>query len=620
MTSTRIAAAAALSLALACGGSTTPSTDPCQGVSCPAGEVCDLSTGACQTVDAGAGCTSDSQCSPGVCDSATRQCVTSECSPACPAWETCSGRTCALNSGACNSASDCPASAPLCTSNACTAPAVTQPAAPHYRAVMITSQAYQAQFEQIALMHTLTGVPTYVNTVEAICAAAPGGCSTTNACNDAPKAIKDYIIAQHASGVTQVVLGGDGTIVPSRQTEAKYSNPLYPPPFDETFYSDDYYGDLTNWDTNGDCVYGDEANDTPGYVPAIGISRISFSSAAELSAYVAKETAYLTAYDTSRIGTALFMSNVATDITIPVINDTVPIDSALYFEYPGRTLSFIPADFQVTKLYATASYPDAGVLTVPAEISAFEAGANLVVHSGHGDEEDVTVEQDGSNEFSGQDAYVLQNAQYPVMISCACEAATFMDGDGCAGQNFITAPHGGGVGYLGNSTIGLGIAGGMQLLDQFVKYSFSQSNPIIGDAIVAAHVNMPTSDALTFNLPVVGNVSYSVVDPTSWTWTQKAVTYLGDGLLPIYTDVATSAAPAFTASKSALGNFTTITFAASAVASGTLAVAIGNDVYELPLAGLSAAPAITVQGPVTSLTLGYSAAGSLAAYQTVSLP
>ena len=483
---------------------------------------------------------------------------------------------------------------------------------------MITSQAYQAQFEQIALMHTLTGVPTFVNTVEAICAAATGGCSTSDACHDTPKAIKDYIAAEHAAGVTQVVLGGDGTIVPSRITEAKYSNPLYPPAFDEFFYSDDYYGDLSNWDSNGDCVYADAANDTLNYVPTVGISRISFSSSSELDAYFAKEKQYLTAYNVSGIGKALFMSNVATDLQL--LGQTIPIDSALYFEDPGRTLSFVPSDFAVTKLYATASYPDAGLLTVPNEIAAFEAGANIVVHSGHGDEEDVTVEQDGSNEFSGQDAYVLQNAQYPVMISCACEAATFMDGDGCAGQNFITAPAGGGVGYLGNSTIGLGIAGGMQLLDQFLKYSFSQSNPLIGDAIVAAHVNMPQSDTFEVPVPVVGNVGAPVVDLSSWQWTQKAVTYLGDGLLPLYTDVATTAAPTFTATKSALGNFTTITFAASAVATGTLSVAIGNNVYELPLAGLSAAPSITVQGPVTTATIGYSAAGSLASFQTVSLP
>jgi hypothetical protein len=209
-----------------------------------------------------------------------------------------------------------------------------------------------------------------------------------------------------------------------------------------------------------------------------------------------------------------------------------------------------------------------------------------------------------------------------VLVSCACEAATFADGDGCAGQNFITAPSGGGIGYLGNSTIGLGIAGGMQLLDQFVKFSFSHANPLIGDAIRAAHVNMPTRDSLS--LTVLGEtVSYSVIDPTSWRWTQKAATYLGDGLLPIYTDVTTSTAPAISASKTTLGNFTTLTFSPAAGAVGTLAVSLGAnvaEVYDVPLDGTGSPVALTVQGAVTHFTYGFSSATTLSAFQAVSLP
>ncbi len=615
----RAAALALAALALAaCGGSTTSPTPGACPSGCPANQVC--TDGVCEPIpDAGSGCTSDAQCAPGVCNASTGSCVASLCSPACAAWETCSGRTCSLSPGSCNSASDCTAALPICNaSHTCAAPPLAQPATPTYAALIITNQEYAPSFQQIAQLHTLTGVPTRVETVEDICAAAPGGCSTTDLCNDAPKAIKDYIIGQYGQGVTQVVLGGDASIVPGRLTEAKYSNPLYPPAFDEFFYSDDYYGDISEWDTNHDCVYGDDSNDTPLYTPAVAITRISVSTLAELSAYFAKETAYLTAYDTTRLNNALFLSNIATTLDIAGVN--VTIDAALYFEAPGRTLSYVPDAIDITKLYSSLAWPDSQPLTVPAEISAIQQGYNLIVHSGHGDEVDVTVEQDGSNEFSGDQAYALQNTQYPIMVSCACEAATFADGETCAGEQFITAPNGGGIGYLGNSTIGLGIAGGMQLLDQFVKYTYTNQNPLVGDAVLAAHVNMPTSDGLTIDFPVVGDETLPVVDITSWRWTQKAATYLGDGLLPIYTNLTMTKAPHIAVQKTLLGNYSQLTFTPDDGPVGTLMILIGTDLYELPVAGYGAAQTITVPGVVTQLTYGFSSVMSLAAYQQVTLP
>src|SRR5208337_2616600 len=118
--------------------------------------------------------------------------------------------------------------------------------------------------------------------------------------------------------------------------------------------------------------------------------RVSISSAAELQTYVTKVEAYLTAYETSQIQTALFLSNVATELNF--LGTTIPVDSALYFESPGRTLSQMPGDFTITKLYSSLGtvWPGSSPLTVTAETSAFEAGANIAVHSGHGDISDLT--------------------------------------------------------------------------------------------------------------------------------------------------------------------------------------------------------------------------------------
>ena len=194
----------------ACGTSSTLQT--CV-PACAVGDYCGADFVCHPNVDAGgadAGCTSDSQCGSEVCQFATGTCVPSDCNPACPSFETCSKRTCELSPGRCNSASDCPASLPLCdASNTCVAPQTNQPATLTYAALIVTNQDYLADFQQLAQLHTLTGVPTKVVTVESICAAAgAGACSQSDACNDTPKAIKDYLIAQHALGINQVVLGG----------------------------------------------------------------------------------------------------------------------------------------------------------------------------------------------------------------------------------------------------------------------------------------------------------------------------------------------------------------------------------------------------------------------------
>src|SRR5205823_10709796 len=107
----------------------------------------------------------------------------------------------------------------------------------------------------------------------------------------------------------------------------------------------------------------------------------------------------------------------------------------------------------------------------------------LVVHAGHGGEGYLTVEQDGGNAFTGSMAHDLRNSQFPILLSCACEAATFVDGPYGAGQQFITAPAGGGIGYLGNSTLGLGLGGGVQLIDALLRFAFARSNPLVGEAV-----------------------------------------------------------------------------------------------------------------------------------------
>jgi hypothetical protein len=503
----------------------------------------------------------------------------------------------------------------------CKAPLVTAPTVPDYSAILITDAAYAEVFGRLAQLHTLTGVPTQVVTVQAICGASGNGCQDGDPCNDTAKVIKDYLLRRSGSGLRHVVLGGDMTVVPSRRTTDFYANLLFGAVYQRTFYTDHYFAALSPWDGNGDCVYGDPAVDTPDYLPELAVTRIPVASAAELSDYIAKVERYLTDYDTTRIGTALFLSNVATQLSIAQATASVPIDSARYFETPGRTLSLVPGGFVVTRLYASlADRPEVSPISVAAEIAALAQGQNLVIHAGHGSAASLTVEYDGSNALSAATAYGLSNRQLPIMLSCACEAADFTGDVVAAGRSFVTAPDGGGIGYLGNSTLGLGIAGGMQLIDEVLKYAFAKPGALVGEAVMAAHVNLPRADSFVFSgLPVVGSLAVPVVDENAWRWTQKAATYLGDGLVPIYTNGELAPAPAFSVSVERLGNFVTIAFQPAAPVHGTLTVMVASDLYQLALAGTGQPVTLTVVGSPADLTYGFSSPTTLASYRYVKI-
>jgi Peptidase family C25 len=521
------------------------------------------------------------------------------------------------------SSDDCPADRPVFVPwSGCHAPDVSTASEVSYAALIVTDDAHRDAFARLAQLHTLTGVPTRVVTVEDICRTNSAGCRPDNPCNDTAKAIKDYLVRGHADGLGRVVLGGSVASVPSRQTHDAYANPLLGVSYQDTFYTDYYFADLSEWDSDGDCVYGDPTGDAPDYEPELAVTRIPISDAAALEAYIAKVERYLTSYDTTRIGTVLFLSNLATEIDVPFTSAALPVDSAVYFETAGRTLSLVPADFAVSKLYAApADGQNATPLTVATETAAFESGANLVIHAGHGSVQDLTVEFDGSNAFTAPMAQGLSNRQFPILLSSACNAAAFANRSGCAGTSFISAPDGGGIGYLGNSPTGLGLAGGMQLIDAFLAYVFSTPSALAGDAVMAGHAQLPTSDSFLFSgLPIVGTLSVPVIDIHAWRWTQKAVAYLGDGLVPVYTNTALAPAPAFSVTSERLGNFVTLTLQPEAPVPGTLMVAMADKLYSFALTDNEAPISLTIASGPTELQYGFSSPNTLARIERVSLP
>ncbi len=410
-----------------------------------------------------------------------------------------------------------------------------------FSGVIITTEEFAEAFERLAVLHSMTGVSTGVVTIKDIC---DGNCNDDDSLNDTPSVIKDYIAS--LPDIFYVVLGGDIDDVPSRQVYDEYSH-VMAGSFSGDFYTDYYYSDLSEWDTNGDGIYAEEGVDAPEYRPDVAVGRISVSTVEEVDRYIEKVVSYMTDFPEEKMLNTALIANVATEFS------GVQINAGYYFEAEGRTVDIVPPGIPLAKLYAD-TFPkpsqDMEVLNVERQKELMESGQNIIVHNGHGY---PTLLSAGTgkpeNNFTAQMGYELQNDTYFIFLSCACQAGqfeapftyTYTDSNGiertreftedAAGEQLINAPDGGAVAYLGNTTTGLGLAGGSQLIDEMVRHIFHNPSPRLGDALFAGQMNLKEHD--TFKPPVIPQ-PIPVVDPDSYRWTQKSVVLLGDPIMPVW--------------------------------------------------------------------------------------
>ena len=404
-------------------------------------------------------------------------------------------------------------------------------------ALIVTRDEFAEVFNKFAIFHTATGIITKVVTIENICENAV--CDDADPLNDTQKAIKDLVMS--VEGLRYLVLGGDIEVVPSRMVHDHFELPLGIADYTDDFYSDLYYADFSNWDLNGNGTYAED-EDNPILIANVAIGRIPVSTVEEAELYFSKLVKHHTAFNTANTMKSLLIANIATEIS------SVKVNAGYYFETEGKTASLIQAGYSIKKLYTKSTpYPGgntAEYLDNDKEKAAIEEGMNLIVHSGHGSPNLLTCEQgnDPDRDFSGTMAYELENETLPFFLSCACEAGQFVKSDS-AGEKLMNAPLGGAIVYLGNTTTGLGIAGGSQFIDEMLRNMFTFPYSVIGESYIFAHLSMPQSD--TFNPPVL-NINVPVVNKDSWQWTKKSIVMLGDPMTVFWRDPAEPFSTEFT--------------------------------------------------------------------------
>lgn len=478
-------------------------------------------------------------------------------------------------------------------------------------ALIITNEEMKFVFEDLASLHSFSGIPTVVETVESICATAI--CNDEDTKNDTAKAIKDYLIG--FSGLKYFVIGGDIEVVPSRQVYDSYSN-IMAGTFDGDFQTDFYFADLGMWDTNSNGIYAED-DDNLDYSAEIAVGRIPVSTVEEAEVYLGKVMHHMTNYNPMHVKKSLLLANVATEFS------GISINAGYYFETDGRTKDMIPQDFSIRKIYAK-TFPkpanDAEDLNNEVQKQALEEGVNLVIHNGHGYPTLLSCEQSNNdNDFTMGMAHDLVNATYPIFLSCACQAGqfeapftyTYETSEGetktkeftedSAGEQYINAPNGGGIVYLGNTTTGLGIAGGSQFIDEMMRWMFKLPSTILGDAYLFAHGALHKED--TFAPPIPGIPAVPVVDEDSWRWTKKSVVMLGDPLLTFWRDAFPKVEGGVSAVAEKVQNGYRLKINVTSELEGeTLLIYVAQKFYTMP-AVLTGENILNVEGDVDSVNI-----------------
>ncbi|HPV20547.1 MAG TPA: C25 family cysteine peptidase [bacterium] len=420
---------------------------------------------------------------------------------------------------------------------------IPDPAVENHEAVIVTKDEFAQIFSEMAAFHTMTGISTKVITIETICAGTL--CNDEDPKKDTAKAVKDHI--RFIPGLKYLILGGDIEVVPSRKVHDKYSN-VMAGTFEDDFQSDFYYADFSDWDSNGNGIYAEDA-DILDYSAEIAVGRIPVSTVEEALVYFEKLIKHNTDYNTSHVKSSLLIANVATNFS------GIDINAGYYFETEGRTRDIIPFDFFKRKLY-TKTFPspanDAEPLNNDVMKQALEGGVNVVVHNGHGYPTLLSCEQaNNDNNFTSEMAYALKNTTFPIFLSCACQAGQFeapfeytyeyngetktrVFTDDAAGEKLVNAPEGGSVFYLGNAITGLGLAGGSQFIDEMLRDMFTKPFSVMGQSYLFAHNALKKND--TFAPPIPAVPAVPVVDEDSWKWTKKGVVALGSPLVTFWRD------------------------------------------------------------------------------------
>ena len=393
-------------------------------------------------------------------------------------------------------------------------------------AMIVTNAALSSAFEEVADWYTRKGYATEVVTTESIYAGYSGA--------DNQESIRNCIRDYHENhDVRYVLLGGDNTIVPDRNTKVSvgsYSSSTIP--------TDLYYSSLSGtWDTDGDGIYGEAGQDTDIVIGSIDtiVARYPIRTASHVATLLGKVIAYETAPPSSNWATSMLgagdrlWNEYAAGPYNGITFDHAASDAEIKtFTAEATYVSPYWADHTLDYIFDTATSWDSSTagdyaLNAGNLWSAMGSGNGYqFMHMAtHGSSTSWGLE---SGSFSSNSVYGMsQEVNVPIVSTIACNTGAFDSADSSLSEAFLRSDKTGTVVYLGSSRYGWGYAS--TALGTSFRYSYEFYKQFLtGDSQTAGEVFADTKSYYASQSSYNG----------SYRWAQFSLNFQGDPLVQMY--------------------------------------------------------------------------------------
>jgi hypothetical protein len=309
--------------------------------------------------------------------------------------------------------------------------------------LIITNEEMAPEFQRLADWKTQKGIPAVVRTVEWIAQNCRAGA-------DPGETIRNFIRdAYEKWGVEYVLLGGDTEVIPERIAYVSYY-------LGNAIPTDMYYACLDGtWNADGDNVWGEgydfileDPVDETDIFAEVYVGRLPATSVSQAQLLIDKTIAYETPSDTLYKSDFLLLGEVIQpDPYTP--GDPISTDGGEFLQKIHNLYLDPDPDITSIRLFENlVDYPDATLLTRTSTLNAMDAGANHVIHAGHGGKYNMSV-GNGSilNSHAGS---VVNGSEIFSMYLLNCDNLAF-DSD-CIAEHFMLNPGGGAVAVTGASS------------------------------------------------------------------------------------------------------------------------------------------------------------------------
>ena len=403
-------------------------------------------------------------------------------------------------------------------------------------ALIVTSDALVPAFDEVAEWYTRKGYPAEIITTSDIYGRYPG--------RDNQEQIRNCITDYYENhGVGYVLLGGDNSVVPDRDTYVRVS--WYN---ESSMPTDLYYASLSGqWDSDGDNVFGEAGQDTDVALSYdVVVARYPVRTAQHVQDLFEKVLAYEMspaqenwATNMLAAGTELWSTRDAgtyNDITFDHAASDAEVKSLTadaQYVLPYWSERELDVFFDTASSWDGATAGDYDLTRD--NLSAALSNDYQFVHVGtHGNSNGWALERGGYS--SSMVAGLTESFNAAIVSTMACSTGAFDRAEASLSEAFLRSPDTGTVVYLGSSRYGWGYYGA--LLGPSIRYSYQFYEEFLGNGQTLA------GDAFAASKEFFASMSDS---NSAYRWVQFGLNFQGDPLVQMYRNDPAGLSPTYDA-------------------------------------------------------------------------